>query len=68
MSEDEITIKTNIWKDGHAVDFSSNDNLSLGASGALRVEFMQELEDHPNIPPGAGNSRVMGKLRVSGDR
>lgn len=53
------TIKINIWKDSDAVDFSSNDTLSLGASGALRVEFMQELERHPNIPPGAGSSRVM---------
>ena len=53
------TIKTNIWKDGSAVDFSSNDTLSLGASGALRAEFMSELELHPTIPPGAGSSRVM---------
>ena len=53
------TIKSNIWKDGDAVDFSSNDTLSLGASGALRAEFMRELESHPNIPPGAGSSRVM---------
>lgn len=53
------TIKTNMWKDGDAVDFSSNDTLSLGASGALRAEFMQELERHPNVSPGAGSSRVM---------
>ncbi|KAL9121373.1 MAG: hypothetical protein Q9187_002067 [Circinaria calcarea] len=53
------TIKTNIWRDGDAVDFSSNDTLSLGASGALRAEFMRELERHPDIPPGAGSSRVM---------
>ena len=54
-----LTIKSNIWKDGDAVDFSSNDTLSLGASGILRAKFMQELERHPNIPPGAGSSRVM---------
>lgn len=53
------TLKTNVWKDGGAIDFSSNDTLSLGASGALRAEFMQELERYPNIPPGAGSSRVM---------
>ena len=53
------TIKSNIWKDGDAIDFSSNDTLSLGASGALRKEFMQELDRHPDIPPGAGSSRVM---------
>lgn len=54
------TSNTSIWKDGHAVDFSSTDTLSLGASGVLRAEFMQELERHPDIPPGAGSSRVMG--------
>lgn len=54
-----FTIKSNVWKDGDAVDFSSNDTLSLGASGILRAEFMQELERHPKIPPGAGSSRVM---------
>lgn len=53
------TIKPNIWKDGGAVDFSSNDTLSLGANGTLRAEFMKELERHPEIPPGAGSSRVM---------
>lgn len=53
------TLKTNVWKHGDAIDFSSNDTLSLGASGALRAEFMQELERYPNIPPGAGSSRVM---------
>ena len=53
------TIKSNIWKDGDAIDFSSNDTLSLGASGALRKEFMQELDRHPDVPPGAGSSRVM---------
>ena len=53
------TIKTNIWKDGDAVDFSSNDTLSLGARGVLRAEYMQELERHPNLPLGAGSSRVM---------
>ena len=53
------TIKSNIWKDGDSIDFSSNDTLSLGASGALRKEFMQELDRHPEVPPGAGSSRVM---------
>ena len=53
------TIKINLWQDGDAVDFSSNDTLSLGASGVLRAEFAHELECHPDIPPGAGSSRVM---------
>ena len=54
-----FTIKSNMWKDGTAVDFSSNDTLSLGASGCLRAEFMRELDKHPDVPPGAGSSRVM---------
>lgn len=54
-----LTLKPNNSKDGEIVDFSSNDTLSLGASGALRAEFTKELERHPDIPPGAGSSRVM---------
>lgn len=52
-------VKTNSWKDGDAVDFSSNDTLSLGASGRLRAEFNRELERHPCLPLGAGSSRIM---------
>ena len=54
-----FTIKPDVLKSGNVVDFGSNDTLSLGASGALRAEFMRELERHPHIPPGAGSSRVM---------
>ena len=53
------TIKTNSWNEGDAVDFSSNDSLSLGASGRLRAEFTQELERYSSVPVGAGSSRVM---------
>ncbi|KAL9132081.1 MAG: hypothetical protein Q9217_000117 [Psora testacea] len=51
--------KTNIWKIGDAVDFSSNDTLSLGASGRLRAQYNEELERHPHIPLGSGSSRIM---------
>ena len=54
-----LIIKKNIWKDGNAVDFSSNDTLALGASGHLRTKFNQELERHPDLPIGASSSRVM---------
>lgn len=53
------TIKTNGWNGGDAVDFSSNDSLSLGASGRLRAEFTKELERYSSVPVGAGSSRVM---------
>ncbi|MCJ1357757.1 MAG: hypothetical protein MMC33_007753 [Icmadophila ericetorum] len=53
------TIKTSIWKTDDGVDFSSNDTLSLGASGRLRAEFEQELKCHPNVPIGASGSRIM---------
>lgn len=46
-------------KTADAVDFSSNETLSLGASGVLRADSARELDRHPDIPPGAGSSRVM---------
>ncbi|PVH95311.1 5-aminolevulinate synthase [Periconia macrospinosa] len=52
-------IKENIWKSSDAVDFCSNDLLSLGASGLLREKFMAELALYPNFTPGAGGSRMM---------
>ena len=52
-------LKTNVWRDNEAIDFSSNDTLSLGASGRLRAEFDQVLKSHPSIPLGAGSSRIM---------
>lgn len=43
----------------HEIDFSSCDVLSLGATGDLRREFLQELADNPNFHLGAGGSRLM---------
>ncbi|KAL8700019.1 MAG: hypothetical protein Q9224_001158 [Gallowayella concinna] len=53
------TLKKNLWRDGTAVDFSSSDALSLGASGLLRQEFNKELERYPDLPPGPSSSRIM---------
>ena len=53
------TLKRNLWRDGAAVDFSSSDALSLGASGLLRTEFNKELDRYPDLPPGPSSSRVM---------
>ena len=53
------TIQKHTWKEGHAVDFCSNDLLSLGASGLLRREFMEELTRNPDLAVGAGGSRMM---------
>ena len=52
-------LKKNTWQDGQVVDFSSNDTLSLGGSGLLRIEFEQELRRHPTVSLGAGSSRIM---------
>ena len=54
-----FTTKTNIWDDKQAIDFSSNDILSLGATGRLRLEFEQELRSHPDLPLGAASSRAI---------
>lgn len=43
----------------HEIDFSSCDVLSLGSSGALRKEFLKELEANPDFQLGAGGSRLM---------
>ncbi|KAL9587621.1 MAG: hypothetical protein Q9203_003438 [Teloschistes exilis] len=53
------TLKKNLWREGTAIDFSSSDALSLGASGLLRKEFNKELECYPNLPPGPSSSRIM---------
>lgn len=48
------------WKTGEAIDFCSNDLLSLGRSGMLRDEFLAELAKHPGFALYSGGSRVMG--------
>lgn len=47
------------WKDRDALDFSSNDTLSLGAGGALRAEFLQELSKHPTANFASGGARSL---------
>lgn len=47
------------WKDRDALDFSSNDTLSLGASGTLRTEFLRELSRHPAVNFASGGSRSL---------
>ena len=46
------------WQSGNAVDFSSTDTLSLGSSGLLRAEFMEELSRNSNFMLGPGGSRL----------
>lgn len=53
-----ITIQ-NTWQLSNAVNFSSNDILSIGASGMLREEFLKELSSHPHFSPGSGGSRII---------
>jgi 8-amino-7-oxononanoate synthase len=54
-----ITI-SNLWQVSDAVDFSSNDILSLGSSGRLRKETLQELSNNPGLlSMGSGGSRVI---------
>ncbi|KAI2607022.1 putative aminotransferase [Hypoxylon fragiforme] len=47
------------WKTGEAIDFCSNDLLSLGSTGRLRAEFLEELARNPNFLLYAGGSRLM---------
>lgn len=42
-----------------AVDFSSNDFLSLSHSPLLRAAFLAELHAHPAFPLGSGGSRLL---------
>ncbi|OBT67638.1 hypothetical protein VE03_03827 [Pseudogymnoascus sp. 23342-1-I1] len=41
------------------IDFGTNDTLSLVSSGALRAEFLAELERNPDFSIGACGSRVL---------
>ncbi|KAF2645856.1 5-aminolevulinate synthase [Massarina eburnea CBS 473.64] len=47
------------WKTGDVIDFTSNDTLSLGSSGALRKEFDKEMETLAGEPIGAAGSRIV---------
>ncbi|KAJ8109599.1 hypothetical protein ONZ43_g6089 [Nemania bipapillata] len=54
-----FTRSMSAWKSGKAIDFCSNDLLSLGSSGAIRTAFLHELETHPKFNLYAGGSRLM---------
>lgn len=43
----------------NAIDFSSNDFLSLAGSYLLRSTFLDELARHPDHPLGSGGSRLL---------
>ena len=47
------------WKIGKAVDFCSNDLLSLGRTGEIRKAFLEELARNPDFELYAGGSRLM---------
>lgn len=47
------------WKLGKAVDFCSNDLLSLGSGGHIREAFLEELSKHPDFNLYSGGSRLM---------
>lgn len=54
-----LVVKPCLWKTGDAVDFTSNDTLSLGSSGLLRKEFDQEMVRNPNLMLGSTSSRLV---------
>ncbi len=47
------------WKMGKAIDFCSNDLLSLGRTGQIRTAFFDELSRHPDFSLYSGGSRLM---------
>ena len=47
------------WKMGTAIDFCSNDLLSLGKTGRLREKFLEELASQPDFALYSGGSRLM---------
>jgi len=55
-----LTRGQNTWKAGGAIDFCSNDLLSLRLTGELRTEFLAELAKHPDFALHSGGSRMMG--------
>ncbi|KAI0165410.1 putative aminotransferase [Hypoxylon sp. FL1284] len=58
-SQSLLPIVQNSWQVSNAVDFSSNDILSLSSSGTLRAELLAELSKHPNFSTGSGGSRLI---------
>ncbi|EGP84004.1 5-aminolevulinate synthase [Zymoseptoria tritici IPO323] len=47
------------WKSGESIDFCSNDLLSMGKTGKMRVAFLAELAKHPDFAMYAGGTRIM---------
>lgn len=54
-----FSITQNTWQVSNAVDFCSNDILSLGSSGLLRTEYLEELARYPNFTTGSGGARLI---------
>jgi 8-amino-7-oxononanoate synthase len=54
-----LTGKTSAWKSGLGADFCSNDLLSLGATGKVRIAFLEELARYPNFNLYSGGSRMV---------
>ena len=46
-------------KVAQAIDFGSNDTLSISSSGELSKEFLKELHRHPNFTIGSTASRIL---------
>ncbi|KAF2117148.1 hypothetical protein BDV96DRAFT_598079 [Lophiotrema nucula] len=53
------TIVQNHWLTSDAVDFCSGNILSLNSSGALRNEFLTELDRHPNFTTRSSGVRLI---------
>ena len=58
-SQNFYSIVTSTIRTSGAIDFCSGDVLSLGSSGAQRVEFLAELARHPDFTVGSAGARLM---------
>lgn len=53
------TLRNLTLPSANAIDFSSNDFMSLSSSSALRSLFLNELASQPEFPLGSGGSRLL---------
>ncbi|THZ02638.1 PLP-dependent transferase [Aureobasidium pullulans] len=53
------TLRNLTLPSSNAIDFSSNDFLSLSSSSALRNLYLRELTARPDFPLGSGGSRLL---------
>ncbi|THX40767.1 PLP-dependent transferase [Aureobasidium pullulans] len=53
------TLRNLTLPSSNAIDFSSNDFLSLSSSSALRDLYLRELTARPDFPLGSGGSRLL---------